>query len=75
MKHDLDAAYRRIHKVPDEALLSIKIVDGVAYLEVRLPFGVAAGPSKYSTMSEMVFDATNYLMANKHGIQNPYILR
>ena len=65
MKHDLDAAYRRMHKVLDEALLSITIVDGVAYLEVHLPFGVATGPSKFSTMSEMVFDATNDLMADK----------
>ena len=65
MKHDLDAAYRCMHQLPDEAVLSITIVDGVAYLEVRLPFGVAAGPNKYITMSEMVFDATNDLMANK----------
>ena len=45
-----------MHQLPKEAVLSITIVDNIANLEVRLPFGVATGPSKYSTMSEMVFD-------------------
>ena len=65
IKHDLNAAYLLMHQNPDQAVLSITIIDGVDYLEVQLPFRVAAGSSKYITMSEMLFDLTNDLLADK----------
>ena len=32
------------------------MVEGIAYLINRLPFGVSAGPSRYCRMSEAIFD-------------------
>jgi len=37
----------------------------MAYIPLRLPFGVAARPSVYSTMSETIFDFTNDLLNDK----------
>ena len=53
-KIDLDAAYRRIHVVARMAALAITIIKRIAYILLRLPFGVANGPSDYSTISECV---------------------
>ena len=64
-KYDLDAAYRRLHVNPKHNLQCTTIIDKIAYIPLRLPFGVAAGPSIYSTMSETIFDLTNDLLNDK----------
>ena len=62
VKHDLDAAYRRLHVHPDFAVRCKTIINDVAYLLVRLPFGVSAGTSMYSLISEAIFDLVNDLL-------------
>ena len=64
-KYDLDAAYRRIHVKPIHNLHCATVINNIAYIPLRLPFGVAAGPSIYSTMSEVIFDLTNDLLNDK----------
>ena len=61
-KIDLDAAYRRIHVVTRMAALAITIIKRIAYILLRLPFGVANGPSDYSIVSETIFDLTNDIL-------------
>ena len=61
-KFDLDAAYRRLHSHPKHAVKVITIVEKLAYLLIRLPFGSAAGPSRYSTVSESIMDLVNDLV-------------
>ena len=55
-KVDLDAAYRRLHVHPRWAVTSCSIVDQIAYILTRVPFGVSAGPSRFSIVSEAFFD-------------------
>ena len=55
-KFDLDAVYRRIHSHPKSAVKAVTMVNQTAYILNRLPFGAAAEPSIYSTISEMIFD-------------------
>ena len=62
-KFDLDAAYRRLHTHPKHAVKAITIVEKLAYLLIRLPFGAAAGPSIYSITSEMIFDLAQDLVS------------
>ena len=62
LKHDLDAAYRRLHVHPDFAVRCTTIIKDIAYLLVRLPFGVSAGPSMYSLVIEAIFDLVNDLL-------------
>ena len=62
MKLDLDAAYRRLHVLIKMAALSITIIQRIAYILLRLPFGVANGPGDYSTISETIFDMTNDIL-------------
>ena len=64
-KYDLDAAYRRLHVRPEQALQCVTIIKEMAYIPLRLPFGVAAGPSVYSTISELIFDLTNDILNDK----------
>ena len=64
-KYDLDAAYRRLHVRHDQALQCVTIIGDIAYIPLRLPFGVAAGPSIYSTISETIFDLTNDILNDK----------
>ena len=72
VKHDLDAAYRRLHVHPDFAVRCTTIIDDVAYLLARLPFGVSAGPSMYSLISEAIFDLVNELLMDP--VWDPEIL-
>ena len=58
MKYDFDAAYRRLHVNPLMAVKAITIIEEFAYLLLRLPFGASPGPSKYSSVSEMIFELT-----------------
>ena len=73
VKHDLDAAYRRLHVHPDFAVRCTTILKDTAYLLLRLPFGVSAGPSMYSLISEAIFDLTNDLLMDQ--AWNPDTLR
>ena len=61
-KYDMDAAYRRLHMHPDDAFRAATIIDGLAYLLTRLPFGAVAGPSLFSRSSEAIFVLLNDLI-------------
>jgi len=61
-KYDMDAAYRRLHSIPRHALKCVTIIGKIAYIPLRLPFGVAPGPSLYSTISECIYDLVNDLL-------------
>ena len=65
IKYDLDAAYRRLHVVARMAALAITILKNIAYILLRLPFGVANGPSDYCVISEPVIDLSNDLLRDK----------
>ena len=62
MKLDLEAAYRRLHVTAAMALLTITIIGRIAYILLRLPFGVANGPNDYSIISEAIMDLTNDIL-------------
>lgn len=62
VKYDLEAAYRRMHVFPPHAVTTITIIEKLAYLLTRLPFGTACGPRRYSDISESIFDSANDLL-------------
>ena len=62
IKLDLDAAYRRLHVVAEMAVLAITIIKKIAYILLRLPFGVANGPNDFSLVSEPIIDLTNDIL-------------
>ena len=62
IKIDLDAAYRRLHVKAAIALLTITIIEKLAYVLLHLPFGVANGSNDYSLVSEPLFDLTNDIL-------------
>ena len=62
IKIDLDAAYRRLHVTAKMAVLTITILQKIAYILLRLPFGVANGPSDYCQVSEPIMDLTNDIL-------------
>ena len=62
VKYDLEAAYRRIHVYAPHAVTTITIIKKMAYVLTRLPFGTACGPSRYSDVSEAIFDSANDLL-------------
>ena len=62
IKTDLDAAYRRIHVHPTIALKQVSIVDQIAYIGLRLPFGSMPAPSLFCTISDAVFDLAQDLV-------------
>ena len=61
-KLDLDAAYRRLHVLASMAVKTITIIGKIAYILMRLPFGVTNGPSDFSLISEPLMDLTNDLL-------------
>jgi len=61
-KYDMDAAYRRLHTSIHHSLKCVTVIDRMAYVPLRLPFGVSPGPSLYSTISECIYDAINDLL-------------
>ena len=65
IKYDLDAAYRRLHVMAKMAALAITIFKNIAYILLRLPFGVANGPSDYCIISEPVIDLANDILRDK----------
>ena len=56
IKYDIDSAYRRLHVAVLMALLTITVIGEIAYVLLRLPFGVANGPNDFSIVSECIFD-------------------
>ena len=58
----LDAAYRRIHANATTLLACIAIVDKLAFLCLRLPFGTTPVPAEYTTFSEAEIDLGNDLL-------------
>ena len=63
IKTDLDSAYRRMHTAPWIAIKQITIVNGIAYVTIRLPFGSKPAPVVYSTTSDgLVFDLANDIL-------------
>ena len=61
-KLDIDAAYRRIHVTARMAMLAITIIKRIAYVLLRLPFGVANGPADFGIISEPIMDLTNEIL-------------
>ena len=64
-RYDLDAAYRSLHVLIEHTVRSTTVVNDMAYIPLRLPFGVAAGPGLYSTVSEAIFDLTNDILSEQ----------
>ena len=58
-KLDLDAAYRRLHMLAAMAVMTIMLVKNIAYILLRLPFGIANGPNSFCLASEPIMDLTN----------------
>ena len=60
-KTDFDAAYRRIHTNMQAAVLAITILNDIAYILSRLPFGSSPAPSYFSVISDAVADVAQDL--------------
>ena len=65
IKYDLDSVYRRLHVVAKMAVLAITILKQLAYILLRLPFGVANGPSDYCVISEPIIDLANDILRDE----------
>ena len=64
-KLDLDAAYRRLHMLAKMAVLTITIIKKIAYILMRLPFGVANGPHDFCLISEPLIDLVNDILEDE----------
>ena len=64
-KTDLDSAYRLIHANAKTASTCITIVDELAFLCLRLPFGTTPVPAEYTTASEAAIDLGNDLLQDQ----------
>ena len=64
-KTDLNAAYRWIHANATTASTCIAIVDEIAFLCLRLPFGTTPAPTKYMTVSEAAIYLGNDLLQDE----------
>jgi hypothetical protein len=63
-KTDMDAAYRRLHTNMTAAVTCITIIDKIAYLLNRVPFGSTPAPSKFSCISDIAGDLAQDLCTN-----------
>ena len=61
-KPDLDAPYRWIHPNATTAPTFIAIVEELAFLFLRSPFGTTPAPAEYLTFSEVAIDLGNNLL-------------
>ena len=52
----MDAAYRRLHVTMSAAVTCITILNDIAYLLSRIPFGAEAAPAKFSEISDSITD-------------------
>ena len=64
-KTDLDAAYHQIHAHANTVSTCIAIVDELAFLCLRLPFGTTPAPAEYTTTSEAAIDLGNDLLQDQ----------
>ena len=64
-KLDLDSAYRRLHVIAAMSVLTITILKKIAYILLRLTFGVANDPNDFSLLSEPIMDLTNNILRDK----------
>ena len=65
IKYDFEAAYRRLHVFPQHAVLTTIVMKLLAFLLTRLPFGATCGPSRYSEISEALFDTANAIIEDE----------
>ena len=61
-KTDLDSAFRRIHVYIWHSLLATTIVNAIAYILSRLPFGVSEGPGQHDIPSNMIVDLAQQIL-------------
>jgi hypothetical protein len=61
-KIDWKSAYRRLHFDAASALQAMVVLGGVLLVALRLTFGGAANPSRWSDLSEMACDLANDLI-------------
>lgn len=61
-KYDLDAAYRRLRVLVKHAVKATTIINTLAYIQTRLPFGTTAGSSVYVQVSEAIMDLVNDIL-------------
>ena len=64
-KTDLAAAYSQIHANATTALAFIEIVDNLAFICLRLPFGTTHAPAEYTTVSEAAIYLGNDLIRDE----------
>ena len=64
-KLDLDAAYCWLHVIAAMIVLTVTILKKIAYILLRLPFGVVNGPNNFSLLSEPIMDLTNDILRDK----------
>ena len=62
----LDVAYCQIHAKADTASTCIVIVDEIAFLCLRFPFGTTPAPEEYTTVSEAAIDLGNDLLWDEY---------
>ena len=55
-KTNLDSVYRRLHIMVKFALMYITIIDRIAYLLARLPFGSTPAADEFCTCSKTIAD-------------------
>ena len=72
-KTDLDAAYRRIHAHAKTTSTCIAIVDELAFICLRLPFGTTPEQAEYTTISESAIDLGNDLLQDQSWDTNDLI--
>ena len=63
-KTDMDAAYRRIHSAMSSAVTCITVLNDLAYLLTRLPFGSSPAPAIFSIISDGATDLANDLASD-----------
>ena len=65
-KTDLDVAYLQIHAKEKSESTCITILDKLAFLCLRLPFGTTPAPAEYMTVSEAAIYLSNNLLCDVH---------
>ena len=58
-KTDMDSAYRRLHAAIQSALSCITIIEEIAYILFRLPFGAKPAVGIFSILSDITTDLTS----------------
>lgn len=61
-KYGIDSAYRRIHTSIESSLTSILILDEIAYILIRLPFGSTPSPREFCVLSDSISHIKDLLL-------------